>query len=183
MESFNNTKLTLLENMFKRNSNWQTFGLDVEMKNETKIDEALSKIEAEFDLIMITEYFYESLILMKEDLNLDLDDVTSFAKNVAPHSGQKSTEFKRKIHEWQDLDSRLYRHFYQVLWRRIEKFGVERMKNQVQKLKNRNLALTSECVAEQNVDVRQLELKYRDWIPRNVTIRGNRLKQDPPQHW
>lgn len=183
MESFNNTKLTLLENMFKRNSNWQTFGLDVEMKKETEIGAVLSKIEAEFDLIMITEYFYESLILMKDDLNLDLEDVTSFAKNVAPHSGQMSAAFKTKIHEWQNLDSRLYRHFYQVLWKRVETFGVERMKAEVQKLKNRNTDLTTECVSEQNVDVRQLDVKYRDWIPRNVTIRGNRLKQNPPEHW
>ena len=82
-----------------------------------------------------------------------------------------------------DLDTVLYRHFNRTLWRRIEKFGASRMKTEVAKLRDYNQKLTKECVVEQNVDVKELDIQFRDWIPPNITIRGNRLKENPPETW
>ena len=51
----------------------------------TNMTSVLEYIEEQFDLIMITEYFEESLILMKEQLGLEMEDIAFFAKNVARH--------------------------------------------------------------------------------------------------
>ena len=66
---------------FTRYSVWQTFGLPVEVK-PAELPIILEKIERDFDLIMITEFMAESLILLKEDLNLEMEDIAGFARNL-----------------------------------------------------------------------------------------------------
>ena len=93
---------------------------------------------------MITEKLDESLILMKEKLNLKFSDISSFARNIAakPTNDEKETQFlNQRIREWQDWDLKLYQFFNEKLDQRIEKFGKEKMKKAVEQLRQLNKPL------------------------------------------
>lgn len=71
---------------------------------------------------MITEYFDESLVLLRRLLNLELDDVVYFKlkKSLKPHAAGSSVEhMSHQVRNFNNLDSLLYDHFNQTLWRRI----------------------------------------------------------------
>ena len=94
-----------------------------------------------FHLIMITEKLEESLILMKEKLNLKFSDISSFAKNIATKSKINKNDNKflnRKIQKWLDVDFKLYQFFNQQFEERIEKFGRGKMRKAVEQLRKFN---------------------------------------------
>ena len=127
------------EKLFNQNSNWKTFGFNPDLTDATEIENAIVKIEPEFNLVMITEYIDESLILMKHELDLDLEDISSFAKNVvANHTKTVPEGLRQKVYQWQNLDTVLYNYFNKTLWQKIDKFGAERMKKEVHELKQFN---------------------------------------------
>ena len=55
------------------------------MQSENYVNSALERLNKTFDLIMISEYLYESLVLFKHDVCLTTDDVASLSKNIAVH--------------------------------------------------------------------------------------------------
>lgn len=58
--------------------NQQLWGLGTnsfEMEDPVKVDEKISKYDSQFDLVMIAEYFDESLVLLADLLCWDLSEV------------------------------------------------------------------------------------------------------------
>ena len=51
------------------------------MTNETKINSVVAEILQKFDLIMISDYMNESLILLKNELGWEMDDILYFTIN------------------------------------------------------------------------------------------------------
>ena len=93
---------------------------------------------------MITEKLEESLILMKEELNLKFSDISSFARNIAAKqtNNQNDTQFlNQRIKEWQDWDLKLYQFFNEKLDQKIEKFGKEKMMKAIEQLRQLNKLL------------------------------------------
>lgn len=69
-------------------------------------------IEAEFDLVLISEYFNEFMMLPKEIWCWDLDDVVSFPLNKRDIiKSQLSKDSVKKLKSWNKLDWELYMHF------------------------------------------------------------------------
>ena len=97
---------------------------------------------------MITEKLEESLILMKEELNLKYSDISSFARNIAAKKSyrikkqtndENDTQFlDQRIKEWQDWDLKLYQFFDEKLDQKIDKFGKEKMKKAIEQLTQLN---------------------------------------------
>ena len=58
------------ERLFDQNSNWKTFGLNAKLssKHETIIQNIIEEVNSKFNLVMITEYLVESLILLRHVL-------------------------------------------------------------------------------------------------------------------
>ena len=140
-------------------------------------------VEDEFDLIMITEHMSESLILLKDALNLEMGDIASFAKNVAPHQEEVGKSLAGQINDWLKWERALYDHFNATLWRKIERYGTERMRKEVLDLRKFNEKLTANCVERAGVPLTQLDTEFRDWEPRGVTLRGNKLYQNASRIW
>ena len=171
---------------FNRNSNWKTFGLHDSpdfRENQMLVTEALQKIEQNFHLIMITEYMEESLILLQDGLGLELEDLTSFVKNVASYKTETSQDLVEKIREWQDLDLKLYRHFNETLWRKIEEFGRDRMEKRIEELRSMNHRLTSECVESHSATENEVPVQFRDWTPKGVTFKAIKLFKNASDIW
>lgn len=109
----------------------------------------LQAIEAEFDLLLISEYFDESMVLLKEALCWDLDDVVFFSLN-SRHNTTKtplSESTSEKIKSWNKLDWEIYVHFNKTFWDKIDwHIGKERMQNEVRTLQQKREQLAKTCL-------------------------------------
>ncbi|XP_065495735.1 galactose-3-O-sulfotransferase 2-like [Caloenas nicobarica] len=124
------------------------FNPDGEVSAE-RVQLMLKAIEASFDLLLISEYFDESMVLLKEMLCWDLDSVVSFPLNIRDSSTKSrlSDTIVEKIKEWNRLDWEIYTHFNRTFWERIDRdIGRERMRREVQALRERQEELARTCL-------------------------------------
>ena len=65
----------------------------------------------QFDLVMITDYMLESLVLLRHHLCMSLDDISFFSKNVADSDSHSAVyeRTKQRIKSWQHLDTQVGR--------------------------------------------------------------------------
>lgn len=149
-----NTSLT--NNHYARNILSFDFGFDNNVavdapELETRAAAAITAIEGNFHLILISEYFDESMILLKRALCWSLDDVVSFKLNsrsertrhtLSPHTADK-------IRSWNALDWRLYLHFNATFWQRVDTtVGREEMRWAVARLQERRAQLAKTCLKD-----------------------------------
>ncbi|NXP24567.1 G3ST2 sulfotransferase, partial [Scytalopus superciliaris] len=109
----------------------------------------LKAIEASFDFLLISEYFDESMVLLKEMLCWDLDSVVSFPLNTRDNSTKAPLpdSIVEKIKEWNRLDWEIYTHFNRTFWQRIDRdVGRERMEREVKALRERRAELAGICL-------------------------------------
>ncbi|XP_075057703.1 galactose-3-O-sulfotransferase 2-like [Mixophyes fleayi] len=105
-------------------------------------------VERMFNLVLITEYFDESLVLLKDALCWSFDDVLSFPLNSRNNTSRKvlSIETQEKIKTWNQFDWQLYVYFNSSFWKRVDKFGRERMQLEVQELQRRRAKQSEICL-------------------------------------
>ncbi|XP_054061304.1 galactose-3-O-sulfotransferase 2-like [Rissa tridactyla] len=124
------------------------FNPDGEVSAE-RVKLMLKAIEASFDLLLISEYFDESMVLLKKMLCWDLDSVVSFPLNIRDSSTKSplSDTVVQKIKEWNRLDWEIYTHFNRTFWERIDRdIGRERMQREVKALRERQGELARTCL-------------------------------------
>jgi len=122
-----------------RAKNFQAFelGFDYEETDTNYIKSKIQSIDRHYEFVAVAEYFFESLVLLREILCVPW--VVLFAK-----SRMVSAEYEKKVftanqvsvlrrHFYQDYA--IYEHFNTSLWNRIEQYGPERMENDVRELK------------------------------------------------
>ncbi|XP_064311906.1 galactose-3-O-sulfotransferase 2 [Phalacrocorax carbo] len=124
------------------------FNPDAEVSAE-RVQLMLKAIEASFDLLLISEYFDESMVLLKEMLCWDLDSVIAFPLNTRDNSTKSalSDTIMEKIKAWNRLDWEIYTHFNRTFWERIDRdIGRERMQQEVKALRERQAELARTCL-------------------------------------
>ncbi|XP_044146797.1 galactose-3-O-sulfotransferase 4-like [Bufo gargarizans] len=141
-------------------------------------------VDAIFDLVLIAEYFDESLVLLKDALCWNLDDVLSFPLNTRSNKSRSnlSDEAQERIKSWNQLDWQLYIYFNNSFWNHVERFGRERMRYEVEKLKTRRAQLSEKCLDGQ---VDPSLLKDKSMLPKQfglATILGYNLKSGLEQN-
>ncbi|NXQ77718.1 G3ST2 sulfotransferase, partial [Quiscalus mexicanus] len=98
----------------------------------------LKAIEASFDFLLISEYFDESMVLLKEMLCWDLDSVVSFPLNSRDSSTKSPLpdSVVEKLKAWNRLDWEIYTHFNRTFWERLDRLiGRERLRREVRALR------------------------------------------------
>ncbi|XP_068089384.1 galactose-3-O-sulfotransferase 2-like [Hyperolius riggenbachi] len=161
--------------------NFMTFdlGFDHNGPEPTKYFKVIHKVlKTMFDLVLITEYFDESLVLLKEALCWSYDDVLSFPLNSREENNQEilSVETQEGIKIWNQLDWQLYVYFNKTFWKKVEKFGQERMQQEVEELRRRR-ARKSEICIQDRVNANDIKEKYlKPFQPRLAKIMGYNLK-------
>ncbi|XP_008104560.1 galactose-3-O-sulfotransferase 2 [Anolis carolinensis] len=116
-----------------------------------RIQLTVRAIEAKFDLLLISEYFDESMVLLKKLLCWDLDDVVSFPLNSRHNSSKNhlSESTIEQIKNWNKLDWELYVHFNRTFWEKIDlHIGQELMQQEVKLLQQRRKQLAEICLQE-----------------------------------
>ncbi|XP_058668477.1 galactose-3-O-sulfotransferase 2-like [Ammospiza nelsoni] len=109
----------------------------------------LKAIEASFDFLLISEYFDESMVLLKEMLCWDLDSVVSFPLNSRDSSTKSPLpdSVVEKLKAWNRLDWEIYTHFNRTFWERLDRLiGRERLRREVRALRQRQAELARACL-------------------------------------
>jgi len=96
-------------------------GFDHLSDSESDAEEAIKSMESRYDLVMISDYFLESIVLLKHELCWNWEDVAFFVSNARAHKELPNEELSRKIEEWNHFDFKLFSHFNRTLWEKIQK--------------------------------------------------------------
>ncbi|XP_037535887.1 galactosylceramide sulfotransferase [Nematolebias whitei] len=125
------------------------FGQDNTLKlDDPRVDEGINLISERFQLVMLVEYFEESLILLKEELCWEMEDLLFFKLNARKGStvSKLTPKLRARALEWNAIDWKLYQHFNRTFWKKVNAYGRERMAEDVAELKKRNKEMTSVCI-------------------------------------
>lgn len=116
--------------------------------NDPRVDEAIRLIAERFHLVMLVEYFEESLILLKDTLCWEMADILFFKLNARQQStvSKLSPELREKALQWNAIDWKLYKYFNRTFWEKVEAYGRKRMTKDVKELKRRNTELQQICI-------------------------------------
>ncbi|XP_074062528.1 galactosylceramide sulfotransferase-like [Macrotis lagotis] len=141
------------------------------------------EVEQRFHLVMLQEYFDESLVLLKDLMCWELEDILYFKLNARQTSSvpQLKGELYQRATNWNQLDALLYRHFNASFWRKVDAFGQKRMAQEVASLRRRNKQMEKICInGEQAVEARKIENpSLQPWQAMGAkTILGYNLKKN-----
>ena len=93
---------------------------------DVEIYKAIKQLDDDLDLVLITEYFDESLVLLMREYCWTFDDIIYIKHNQRAHKKKHITQnakLQREILKWNHADFLLYQHFNRTLWQRIQKQG------------------------------------------------------------
>ena len=163
---------------------------------KSEIQEIISQLDQKLNLVLIFEHYHESMIMLKDYLNLSFDDIVTFQINRIAQDDEKLSvmmgydinepeakenheqEYKPKMKELQPIDSAIYAHFYKKfvkIWK--EDYGEEKMSEEVEILKMKTKELYDQCEIIEKIPSRrsgtfsttQNVPKYvRPWHPRYI---------------
>ncbi|XP_034728680.1 galactosylceramide sulfotransferase [Etheostoma cragini] len=125
------------------------FGQDNTLElDDPQVEEVIRFITERFQLVMLVEYFEESLILLKDALCWELDDVLFFKLNARKGStvSKLTPELRARALEWNAIDWKLYKHFNQTFWKKVDAYGRRQMAEDVAELRRRNTEMASICI-------------------------------------
>ena len=74
---------------------------------QAEIDDILRQMDDQFDLVLIADHLPESLILLRHELCLSINEITSLSKNVAERK-HSNDDMKQKISEWETIDQPIF---------------------------------------------------------------------------
>ena len=95
--------------------------------NLTVVENYICFLRKEFDLVMLMEYFDESLVLLKRRFCWKMEDILYFKLNERRNTEKRNitSHTKELIRKWNSADVLLYNVFNQTLWKLIEQEGTE----------------------------------------------------------
>lgn len=148
---------------------------------------AIAAIQRDFHLILISEYFDESMILLKHALCWSLEDVLSFKLNSRSEQTRHalSPNTTEKIKRWNALDWRIYLHFNTTFWHKVDsQIGKEQMEREVLKLRELQAKLTHTCLKEGGaVDPSHIkDAGFKPFQYGAAVIQGYNLNPDIDEH-
>ncbi|XP_033098614.1 galactosylceramide sulfotransferase-like [Anneissia japonica] len=96
-----------------------------QQSNLTQVKSYIDKLSHEFDVVLLQEYFNESLLLLKTILCWDFDDILYIIKGLRINSlrFELSDSLKTKSREWNFADVKLYDFFNATFWKKVADYG------------------------------------------------------------
>lgn len=143
---------------FNRNTDWYfrsknhmffDIGYDVMRANEDAyVNDAIQSMDQHFTLILLTDYFDESLILMKHLLCWQWDDIVyiKFKMRIEEAKAEVDQALSQKILEWNHADHKLYDYFNTTFWKKVDAFGRDRMERELITFRDEQKKAENECI-------------------------------------
>lgn len=115
---------------------------------DASVSKFIATLDEWFDLVLIADYFDESLILLKDLMCWSLSDIVYLKQNARSQESVEtlSPTEKKLIMEWNWADTKLYQYFNRTLWKKIDAYGREKMNREVKELQQRNKDLADDCI-------------------------------------
>ena len=137
-----------------------------------QIDQQIAALESIYTFVLLTDYFDESLILMKHLLCWDWPDVVyvKFKMRIAEAKSNITPELGAQIQSWNHADVKLYDAFNKTFWRRVEEFGFDRMESMKYEFAVMQKKAEKECIDSYQ------PFKKKPWIL------GAKLKRNPSDY-
>ena len=135
-----------------RNGMFYDLGLESkDFENHPKRKEAIDLLDNQFHLVMLMEYFEESIVLLKRLLCWDLDDVVYFRLKQRSTVWRQnlSISLQRKIAYWSSADTELYNHFNRTFWTVLKELGND-FWDEVNLLRAKNKVMSDLCLQDDN---------------------------------
>lgn len=160
------------------------FGFDNNLEaDDPRVMMHINNLSKRFDLVLLAEYFEESLILLKDSLCWTWEDILYFKLNARKSSSvsQLTPELRVKALEWNGADWKLYQHFTAIFWARIEAYGKDRMKQEVNELRRRNAEMKAICIEGGDaVEAEKIQdRRFQPWQPvGESSILGYNMNKD-----
>ena len=132
--------------------------------NTAKVGEKIKQIEEDFDLVLISDRFEESVVLLKNALCWTYKDV-SYLKLNARKEGKKSAlsdKARKALEEWLKSDYKLYSHFSKKFEKEVARMGASKMATERQILSAANRKIRDMCVIDK-AENSELPATYRNW--------------------
>ncbi|XP_052494068.1 galactose-3-O-sulfotransferase 2 [Budorcas taxicolor] len=171
-----------LRNAYARNSMWFDLGFDNDAPPEEGYVRArLLDVERRFQLLLISEHFDESMVLLRRLLRWRLDDVVAFRLNSrSQHSVTTlSPAGQERAKHWCALDWHLYQHFNRTFWARLRaELSPRRLRSEVAQLRKRRRELAVLCLqdSEPKNQSQITDLRLRPYQSGRADILGYNLR-------
>ena len=140
-------------------------------QNLTAVNEYIQFLDKEFDLVMIMDYFDESLVLMKRLLCWEIDDIL-FLKLNARVKNEKGTiltgDVRENIKRWNKADVLLFEHFNKSFWRKIKDESPS-FNEELAIFRQRNSEIRQTCITNK----RHLQTIYEGKQAEGYSLRKN----------
>ncbi|XP_076816690.1 galactosylceramide sulfotransferase-like isoform X2 [Clavelina lepadiformis] len=165
-----------------KNMEFFDFGFNPLNETDEYIGAAIKKIESQFDLVLISDYFLESAVLFKDLMNWEWKDMRTLKLNsrIKVNDGPVPEQLRKKIRKWNKADAALFDHFNATFWRKIQDYNLEKMRVDTVALKRLNEEFEKECVTA-NATLDDDNLLYNPG--QHLTLKGYSLNKDSKKHW
>ncbi|XP_019627229.1 PREDICTED: galactosylceramide sulfotransferase-like [Branchiostoma belcheri] len=148
-------------------------------KQEQNVKAYIARLEKIFSVVMIADYFEESLILLKHELCWDIDDVTFLKLNARrDESIRHVTNFMaKKIRKLCNMDTMLFNHFNKTLWSKLLKLPFD-WRKEVAVLKEKNHQLQNKCIESDSRERTQIQDgRFKVYEPAGIAMKSFQLKK------
>lgn len=131
--------------------NQQLYDLGLPLVDLYKLDaikDRIKEMEKEFDLVLFSEMFDESMVLLADKLCWPLDYVKSFKLNArkAAYKVTLNKQERKTLEAWQNGDLLLYNHFKQIFQQKVTDYGDAKMTEDVKILQELNQEAKERCL-------------------------------------
>lgn len=112
----------------KNNNGWELFaknhmafdmGFDNTIDSSDEIDKFIELMEVDYDLIIISDYFLESMVLLRKTFCWEWEDVFFFVTNARSDRLVQSKQTEDGIKSWNNFDNRIFNHFNTTFWTKV----------------------------------------------------------------
>lgn len=121
-----------------------------DMENEANVDAKIAELSAQFDFVILAEFFDEGLVILARLLCWELEDVRYLKQNARTASkvNNITLESREALTRWLSDDFKLYNHFERKFKEAVESYGKEELEADVARLQELNNQLRDDCVLD-----------------------------------
>ncbi|XP_071838655.1 galactosylceramide sulfotransferase-like [Apostichopus japonicus] len=105
----------------------QMFSLGFDTYTQSNDEDAVAKkireLDLELDLVLMNEYFDESLIILKNMMCWQFEDILYVSQKISGRKYNFPEEHVDLLRNWTAADSALYDHFNHTLWTKVQAYG------------------------------------------------------------
>ena len=138
-------------------------------QNLTAVNEYIQFLDKEFDLVMIMDYFDESLVLMKRLLCWQMEDILYLKLNERQDKEKDTVlndDVRENVKSWNKADVLLFEYFNKSFWRKIENDG-ESFYKELTIFRERKSEIKRACVTNET----SLQRVYAGKLVKGYSIR------------